>query len=34
VSNCPDLCNQNRIQMNFPAVDIGLPIAHTLSLDI
>ena len=21
--NCPDLCNQNRIQMNFPAVDLG-----------
>ncbi|WET16361.1 SMEK domain-containing protein [Yersinia intermedia] len=21
--DCPDLCNQNRIQMNFPAVDLG-----------
>ncbi|MDD3847451.1 MAG: SMEK domain-containing protein, partial [Syntrophorhabdaceae bacterium] len=21
--DCPDLCNQNRIQMNFPAIDLG-----------
>lgn len=23
VFNCPDLCNQNRIHMNFPAIDLG-----------
>ncbi|GFR68313.1 phosphorylase family [Elysia marginata] len=23
VLKCPDLCNQNRVQMNFPAVDLG-----------
>ncbi len=27
--NCPDLCNQNRIQMNFPAVDLGCKTSRT-----
>ena len=27
--NCPDLCNQNRIQMNFPAVDLGCETSRT-----
>jgi hypothetical protein len=27
--NCPDLCNQNRIQMNFPAVDLGCRTSRT-----
>ena len=27
--NCPDLCNQNRIQMNFPAVDLGCKNSRT-----
>ena len=27
--NCPDLCNQNRIQMNFPAVDLGCATSRT-----
>ena len=27
--NCPDLYNQNRIQMNFPAVDLGCKISRT-----
>ncbi len=26
---CPDLCNQNRIQMNFPAVDLGCKTSRT-----
>ena len=29
VFNCPDLCNQNRIKMNFPAVDLGCEISRT-----
>lgn len=29
VFNCPDLCNQNRIQMNFPAVDLGCETSRT-----
>lgn len=29
VFNCPDLCNQNRIQMNFPAVDLGCKTSRT-----
>ncbi|MCX5814268.1 MAG: SMEK domain-containing protein [Proteobacteria bacterium] len=27
--DCPDLCNQNRIQMNFPAVDLGCKTSRT-----
>ncbi|NTW53447.1 MAG: SMEK domain-containing protein, partial [Chlorobaculum sp.] len=27
--NCPKLCNQNRIQMNFPAVDLGCAVSRT-----
>ncbi|MCP4459915.1 MAG: SMEK domain-containing protein [Cytophagales bacterium] len=27
--DCPDLCNQNRIQMNFPAVDLGCKTSKT-----
>lgn len=27
--DCPDLCNQNRIQMNFPAVDLGCETSRT-----
>ncbi|WAR43332.1 SMEK domain-containing protein [Methylomonas rapida] len=27
--NCPDLCNQNRIQMNFPAIDLGCATSRT-----
>ena len=27
--NCPDLCNQNRIKMNFPAVDLGCKTSRT-----
>jgi hypothetical protein len=27
--NCPDLCNQNRIKMNFPAVDLGCETSRT-----
>lgn len=27
--DCPDLCNQNRIQMNFPAVDLGCRTSRT-----
>lgn len=27
--DCPDLCNQNRIQMNFPAVDLGCKSSRT-----
>ncbi len=27
--NCPDLCNQNRIQMNFPAIDLGCETSRT-----
>lgn len=27
--NCPNLRNQNRIQMNFPAVDLGCPTSRT-----
>ncbi|MBU1054443.1 MAG: SMEK domain-containing protein [Proteobacteria bacterium] len=27
--NCPDLCNQNRIQMNFPAIDLGCKTSRT-----
>ena len=29
VFNCPDLRNQNRIQMNFPAVDLGCETSRT-----
>ncbi|EOE5522631.1 SMEK domain-containing protein, partial [Cronobacter turicensis] len=29
VYDCPDLCNQNRIQMNFPAVDLGCKTSRT-----
>jgi hypothetical protein len=27
--DCPNLCNQNRIQMNFPAVDLGCKTSRT-----
>ena len=27
--NCPNLCNQNRTQMNFPAVDLGCETSRT-----
>ena len=27
--DCPDLCNKNRIQMNFPAVDLGCKTSRT-----
>ncbi len=27
--NCPDLCNQNHIRMNFPAVDLGCETSRT-----
>ena len=27
--NCPNLCNQNRIKMNFPAVDLGCETSRT-----
>ncbi|KIX13903.1 SMEK domain-containing protein [Dethiosulfatarculus sandiegensis] len=27
--NCPDLCNQNRIKMNFPAIDLGCETSRT-----
>lgn len=27
--NCPDLCNQNRIKMNFPAIDLGCKTTRT-----
>ena len=27
--NCPSLCNKNRIQMNFPAVDLGCETSRT-----